>query len=500
MQRTRDKGFKRPASLPRPPKPALVPYAKSRTELKNLSEGQITRLILDSAAWGEVMVPILDALDEETQGKRGPKRLFTAHELEAVLLFQRVCGLRSYREARDRLAGDRDEARRLLGLAQAKQRHAQAVVHLRDGVPSEPTVSRHKTRFGEDRRLAAYTQLFECLLDEHLADPDMQEECRVLDLDGSHVLTHYRCPSKRRKYGKKQKITCPDGGYLAPSNEPGKGGDGFNLVSLTTATGLPVAWTITPINESEVRTGEALLAGDYATKVAPRLDQTKVGVLTADGGFNSPALRRLAREVGLVENIHLASHARKDSATRNATSRNDRRMPIEGYRDWFINGHRELVCRCGQGTTARVFGRNARNGKAVARLEGRCVSCGNITLTSGRWKTAQNRGQSGLMGIVRVRPGQENEIDWPTGNPLTYNDPVAAEFGRGRFGWGEGFHGALVSRFRFLKTKHWYRRGATARLDAVMTFCVMHAAAMEQRRRVRARPVSTPALGLAQAA
>ncbi|MBA2794872.1 MAG: hypothetical protein H0U32_12895 [Thermoleophilaceae bacterium] len=83
-------------------------------------------------------------------------------------------------------------------------------------------------------------------------------------------------------------------------------------------------------------------------------------------------------------------------------------------------------------------------------------------------------------------PGEEDMADWTFGNPLTFNDPFAARYGSGRFGHQEGFHGALVNRFRFLKTKHWYRRGNQARLDATMTFCVMHAVAMEQRRRVRA--------------
>lgn len=476
------RGFKRPASLPRLDGPAHVPYAKCREELKDLGEGQITRLILDSEAWAEVMTPILDELDEKTRGKRGPGRLFTAHELEAVLLFQRVAGLRSYRDARNRLAGDRDQGRRLLGLCQAKQRHRGAVVHLRDGIPSEATVSRHRTRFGEARRLEAYQQLFDRLLDEHLEDPAMQEECRVLDIDGSHVLTHYTCPKTRNgQVTNAASVTCPDGGFLPPTPD-GKGGHGFNMISMTTATGLPVAWKVRPIQESEKLVAESLLSGEFAQKVQPKLPRDKLGVLSADGAFHSQPIRKLCQDLGLVSNIHLSSHADRESSRRSAALRHQQTFAIEGYPNWMATGHRELACRCGQGTIARVFERRDRDGKARTRLEGRCQTCGNITVTAGLWRTAQNPKR-----FVRLGPGDARDrVDWTFGNPMTYNDPIATEFGRGRFGHQEGFHGALVSRFRFLKTKHWYRRRTTAELDAVMTFCVMHTVAMEQRRRVRA--------------
>jgi hypothetical protein len=483
MQRRTAKGFKRPASLPKLDGPALVPYAKCRDELRGVGEGQLTRLILDTNAWAEVMAPILDALDEETKGRRGPARLFTAHELEAVLLFQRVCGLRSYREARDRLAGDRPEARRLLGLAQAKQRHASAVVHLRDGIPSEATVSRHKARFGETTRLEAYSGLFDRLLDEHLQDPDMREEARILDLDGSHILTHYTCPKTRRgTLMNEASVTCPEGGFLPP-NSDGKGGHGFNMVSLTTATGLPLAWQVRPINSSEKVVAESLLQGEFAQKVQPKLDQSKLGVLSADGAFHSQPIRKLASGLGLVTNIHLSSHADRQSSRDSAAERGRTKFAIDGYPNWKATGHRELVCDCGQGSVARVLKRRSEDGRAVTRVEGRCSNCGNITITAGLWRTAQNPKR-----FARVLTADRERADWTFGNPLTYNDPIASEFGTGRFGHQEGFHGALVSRFSFLKTKHWYRRKAQAELDATMTFCIMHAAAMEQRKRARLAP------------
>ena len=53
---------------------------------------------------------------------------------------------------------------------------------------------------------------------------------------------------------------------------------------------------------SEVRYGVDLSG-------APHLGERRLTVLTADGGFNKPLLRAKARELGILENIHLASHA-----------------------------------------------------------------------------------------------------------------------------------------------------------------------------------------------
>jgi hypothetical protein len=72
------------------------------------------------------------------------------------------------------------------------------------------------------------------------------------------------------------------------------------------------------------------------------------------------------------------------------------------------------------------------------------------------------------------------------GNPLTFNDPIAQEYGRRRFGHNEGFHGALQSRFGLIKDKRWFRRPDEARIATSMVFIAMHLLAMEQRRISRA--------------
>jgi len=66
---------------------------------------------------------------------------------------------------------------------------------------------------------------------------------------------------------------------------------------------------------------------------------------------------------------------------------------------------------------------------------------------------------------------------------LTYHDPVSNVYGKSRFAHNEGFHGALATRFGVNRGKRWYRRLIQGELDCQITFCIMHALALEQRRR-----------------
>lgn len=466
--------------------PATVPYAKTRTELADLDEGRITRLVLDSEAWADVMTPILDKLDESDVERRktGPQRSYSSHELEAVLLFQRVSGLNTYKAARDRLASDRHgETRKLLGLDIPRSR-GNKVVRLTEGIPSEAAVSRHRQRFGQRRRHGAYERLFSRLVSEHLEDEDMKAEARILDLDGSHLLTRYRAeiPNSTRP---SEKITCPDGGWVPPSktNRWRTHGHGFNVVTLTTSTGIPLAKRTTKIHHSEPRAARELLERDFAREIEPKLRDQGLGVLTADTSFNSPHIRRLVRDLGLVENIQYASHAARKSSFEQVAKRNTTRIPIQGYPSWFANGHRELVCACGEGSVSRTFSKT--DGKTTVRSQGRCKRCGSIRVTSGGWYLAKNAHGPTNPEFRRCQPGDEDRAEWAFGNPLTFNDPLSGIYGSGRFGHQEGFYGSLVRRFGILDHKGWYRTKAQAETDVTMTFCVMHVIAMEYRRRLR---------------
>ncbi len=87
----------------------------------------------------------------------------------------------------------------------------------------------------------------------------------------------------------------------------------------------------------------------------------------------------------------------------------------------------------------------------------------------------------GQQKLIRVQPGDPDSVrDWQFGNPLTFNDLVAARYGDMRFGHGEGFNDAMVKRFKLLKTKGYYRTKARAELHCVMVFAGIHALTRHQ--------------------
>jgi hypothetical protein len=60
--------------------------------------------------------------------------------------------------------------------------------------------------------------------------------------------------------------------------------------------------------------------------------------------------------------------------------------------------------------------------------------------------------------------------------------PLPERYGKARYGHGEGFHGALVTRFGLLREKAWYRDRRQAERDVTQVFCAMHSIAKHQRR------------------
>jgi hypothetical protein len=474
-----------------------VPYAKCRPELKDLTEAQIVRLVIESKPWQEKMKPELEKVNEARRVAGKEPALYSAHLLESLLIYQRVCGLRSYRETRDRLAGDKGvEARELLGLNNVRRyRNAgsRRVVRLMEGIPAEATMSRHRSRFQDAYRADVLEECVRSIIAEHLADEELRREARTVNMDGTPLLTHFTCPIIEKDTGRVvngDKVTCHDGGYVPADAGPDKSGHGWNLVSITTTTGLPLAYRLVPLNTSEKDTGVELLK-DWERNVLPHLGERRLTVLTADGAFNKPILRAKARQLGILENIHVASHANKTESKDNVAKRNNKRIPFNDprYKHWFANGHREVFCEHGTPAKKRV-GLDSK-GRTFSRVEGRCLKgCGSITITSGDWRRTQNPDR-----FSRCMPQDSDaKREWMLGNPLTFNSREAAEYGRRRFGHNEGFHGSLVSRFQLTKGKRWFRRLDQARADAALTFLTMHVVALEQRRRVREAQAQAPPL------
>ena len=167
-----------------------------------------------------------------------------------------------------------------------------------------------------------------------------------------------------------------------------KRGHGWNAVHVPTVTGLPLGRAVGPLQAPELDlVHEALIA--YEANVVPHLESEGLAVFSADGAFSQNALRRRLRALGIVENIHHVSHGKDPKSLDNVAKNDAKRIPIAGYPNWFTNGHRELKCACGAGTTFRRLDKD-RHGRAIARVEGSCPNCKSVTITSGEWRFAQN--------------------------------------------------------------------------------------------------------------
>lgn len=492
------------------PKPGSgdVPWAKKRIELAQLSEADHVLLLQQTRAWQDVMVPECRRIDAE-RSSRGLKFLYSSEDLELALLFGRACGHTTYKKTRLVLAGDDPRPRQSLGFDQPRNAHGQPrkVVPLRrrDGVPSEATISRHKKRFTDQLRAELWTEIERRLRQEHLETAELQAEASILNLDGSPLLTHFRAPRASKIHGgeyappevtngemfqvvhqQRVKVTCPDGGYVPDSAGVDKCGHGWNLVMISTATGVPLAWRLVPLNASEKTVALDLVREDFVRDVAPYL-AGKIKVLSADGAFHQAELRAELRQHGIVENIHLVSHARRRRSEKRAADFNAREHAIIGFPNWYANGHREIRCKCGRGVAKAI--ELGRNGEAVVRVEGKCPNCGTISVKSGDWRFTEDD------TFVRCMPDEAvRERDWALGNPLTFNDLNAQVYGRARFGHNEGLHGTLSNRYALIRNKRWFRRLAQAQTDTAMTFALMQTLSLEQRRRASAPP------GLAAAA
>lgn len=486
-----------------------MPYAEARPEIAAMSAGERVLAFYRTDSWSKVMLPVLNEIEAKRRaprpgekGRRGWASPYTAHEFESLEILRRVLGRKSTQATRDWLASDRGrETRELLGFDRPRARHGGRAQQLMHGIPCDSVLSNYRCKwFPEDAHNLLWNELEKALRDESLlaiGSAAADAECALLTSDGSKLETHFTPPkyTKRKKGSKKarvcfnrKKVTCPEAGYIPlKAGNADHSGSGWNLVFTASAHGRPLAWELKRINEPE---NEALVDQlDEVGKVVNGLGaEPRLRVLSTDGAFHSQELRRRAHEHGLVENVHLASHGGGSSSKRNANKRNRHRIDIEGYPNWQANGHRELICKCGAGNAYRRV-TLGDDGRAVVRTEGGCATCGTISITAGKWRYAKDPNE-----FRRCQKGEEHEADWVFGNPLTFNDPVAREYGRHRWATHEGMNGSqLTQRFGLLRSKRWFRRKSQAELEVAMVFSILHVLAIEgEKRRPKAQPQSGP--------
>jgi hypothetical protein len=479
------------AHFPPPQDVVEFPYANTRPLHAGRDVGEKAHAIRTGEHWQQIIVPQCAKWDHERDhqpdGRRkpGPGRMFTCEENELLELLRRLLGVTSYDAVIDFMCSDKGRrACELLGFDHARQapRRGDPLRFRQAGVPSASTLSDLRRDIGEERRLELWQRFESALREAYVAQTG--REGRVLHLDGVNIRTQGHCPKYDPKTGQlvnAAAVTVHDGGYQPVYNSGTKGGHGFNMVLLVDDLGVPLAHEIMPMPEHETR-GAVRVLDAFQKHLRPHFPSDEVRIVSADAAFSAPSVRMASHRGGIIENIHEVSHGDKEISRARARKEAAQLSPIQGYTHWRANGHRELVCACGGGTCERIAWID-KTGTARVRLKGRCKICGSISLTSGQWRIAKNPRR-----WVRTLPGDPPErTDWQLGNPLTFNDRMAARYGKKRWVRGEGVHGVLARHYKLNAAKRQYRSKRQVQLEASIVFSCMLSLALQQREHEKAQ-------------
>lgn len=272
-----------------------------------------------------------------------------------------------------------------------------------------------------------------------------------------------------------------DGGFMPYSAGRNRSGPGYTVVPLVDQVGLPYDFVVGRINQSERGHLKRLLRS-FTDEVLPLLGRgDDPRVISVDAGLTGHGIRELMREAGAIENMSPVSGSTRKRSVDHHARRSEKRYafvhPKDQSRNWFMDGHRNIACMCGQGkTSARFY--TKKDGTVVPRVEGECDTCGALTVTSGRWRI---RG-----GEVRlVNP--KNKLDKPDlsiGNPLTYTSWESYEYAKRRRS-AESFNTALAQRFGVTKAGRRVKRQVDAEAEVAMASCLMHLIAHEAKKRAK---------------
>lgn len=501
-------GCKRRASrstnLPPPPDDRTLDYAALREGLRGIEPGEVVLAVEQLKGFREVVRPALEAADKarlsprpgETK-RRGRTPSYHALDYWRLELLRRVIASHSTQDTRDWLTTDKAaRTRELLGFDKARTHYGGKPKKWMDGIPSDGWMSDFRTKWLPEAELASLMEQLErwALTEKLTTLPNIREECRVLYADGSKLETHATAPIlKKDKDGKVigvlnewkkgrngervPAITAPEAGFLP--NDGGNAdhsGHGWNIVFVMSSKGTVLAHRNVPIHISEPGT-LAEMAPEVGQVLETLGDEPELRVLTTDAAFHSHETRRALRSVGIVENTHLSSHANRESSEKKAKARTKKRYLIDKHPDWFANGHRELVCRCGQGKTSRIASLDP-NGRAVARLKGECATCGSVLITSGYGDSPGIESSSNARRASELKPSSTSATRSRSTTRSRRSTGEAASTDK-----REHSAASFTQRWKLLKNKRWFYRQSQVNLEVSAIVTITHALSLEQWRR-----------------
>jgi hypothetical protein len=461
------------SGFPVPPEESWAPGSRTY-----LSQGALMlEALLRSEAWKRIYIPFLEELNKlwDPHGKR----LWKTLEMELFFLVALEYGKwimvgEKARGARSFLFDDGDGAvaRNLLGFHGVRSPRRKGIKKRLD-TPSAATISRYRALVPWTVRAAAARRLFEALRDfgctlleilavddaYHLDSYDVfitgipEEEAAKRDEEAAKAAAAGE-ELRRRRHRR-----VPGASRVGHRRADKPGGPGFKISSITNVLALPLVLAVTEISKHDKRIAvEDILPA--LTELLAKLP-TRLRILTADSAYIGARLCLALMRLGFVPNIHVSSPGHKDrkddalaveleadgealdaedveaEKPSSPEKRNRERTPLDGTK-WFANGHFDLFCECGEGTTAGQVERG-RRGRALISTLCFCETCGDIVVTACRWRIYSNPKR-----YARIMGPCSHAVMRPyLGNPLTFNDKRSKAYGEDRHGYQEGFHSQL---------------------------------------------------------
>jgi hypothetical protein len=126
---------------------------------------------------------------------------------------------------------------------------------------------------------------------------------------------------------------------------------------------------------------------------------------------------------------------------------------------------------------------------AASREELRGIEPGEVVLAVEELEGFETVVRSGNKKFVKCKSYERDAAEFDFGNPLTFNDSLAAQYGRHRFNGQEGAFGSqFTQRFNLLRGKRWFYRQTQVNLEVAAVVTITHALSLERWRRQEQDP------------
>jgi hypothetical protein len=192
LEKSRRQRNRIPKALPTPTD-GKTAWSKQQVELKGFHVGLQALALEATSEYSDILLPYL----EKVNARRRADAQYSTMELERAEFVQRAAGFVDKKTLVEKLQLMKmAPVREALDFARPRnpEHRAVALRNTPDGIPSEPTFTRHNQSMNEDLRVAYWESLGYALRDRYLSMPGVADELRTINIDGFHIPIPFTSP------------------------------------------------------------------------------------------------------------------------------------------------------------------------------------------------------------------------------------------------------------------------------------------------------------------